>query len=141
MLIISQQEWTPVDVGPLAEHVREAVAVFRARSLDDDAVPLLLLPLADHSADPPEFAALQAKLSQIAMVEKVFLAGAAPVRDAESGAALSVGFMIGADGEVLGQYAKIAPDLVAGLRDGVTSALGQPAQFPVANTPVGQAGP
>ena len=122
MLIISQQEWTPEDIGPLSEHVREAVVVFRARSLDDDAVPLLLLPLAEHSADVPDFPTLAAELGRIAAAENVFLAGAAPVRDPESGAAISMGFMIGADGEVLGQYGKISPDLVAGFRDGVTSA-------------------
>jgi predicted amidohydrolase len=140
MLIISQQEWTAADSGPLAEHVREAVAVFRARSLDDDGVPLLLLPLADPAPDLPEFPALATALGGIAAAERAFLAGAAIVRDPEAGAAMTMGFMIDADGQVVGQCAKISPDLVAGFRDGVTCALGQPGQFPVAKTPIGQAG-
>ncbi len=140
MLIISQQEWTAADLGPLAEHVREAVAVFRARSLDDDGVPLLLLPLADHAPDLPEFPALAAELGGLAAAEQVFLAGAAMVHDPGAGAAMTMGFMIDADGQVVGQYAKISPDLVAGFRDGVSCALGQPAEFPVAKTPIGQAG-
>ena len=122
MLIISQQEWTAADLSPLAEHVSDAVAVFRARSLDDDAVPLLLLPLAEPSQDLPDWPALAAELGRIAAAEKAFLAGAAAVHDPDAGAAVSVGFVIDADGEVVSRYAKISPDLVAGFRDGVTCA-------------------
>ncbi len=140
MLIVSQRTWTPAEPQALQEHVHDAAHVLRQRSLDDQSVPLLLLPLADDAAQPIEFGVLADKLGGIATAEQVCIAGAAPVLEPETGAASTVGFVLSASGEVLLKYSKISPDLIAGFGNGRTSAIGKPAEFPIAVTPIGQVG-
>ena len=138
MLIISQRAWNATDTEVLAAYVESAMKLVRRRRLDPKAEPLLLLPQAVPADDAPEQDTLLAALGDIAASEKVMLAGAAGVAG-EDGVA-TIGFLLSAEGEPLLTAPKISPDLVTGFGEDATAATGQPAEFKVASTGIGQVG-
>ena len=138
MLIISQRAWNATDTEALAAYVESAMKLVRRRQLDPKAEPLLLLPQAVPADDAPERDTLLAALGDIAASEKVMLAGAAGVAGGDGVA--TVGFLLSAEGEPLLTAPKISPDLVTGFGADATAATGQPAEFKVASTGIGQVG-
>ena len=138
MLIISQRSWNATDTEALAAYVESAMKLVRRRQLDPKAEPLLLLPQAVPAEDAPERDTLLAALGDIAASEKVMLAGAAGV--AGKAGVATIGFLLSAEGEPLLTAPKISPDLVTGFGEDATAATGQPAEFKVASTGIGQVG-
>ena len=138
MLIISQRAWSATDTEALAAYVESAMKLVRRRQLDPKAEPLLLLPQAVAADDAPERDTLLAALGDIAASEKVMLAGAAGVAGKDGVA--TMGFLLSAKGEPLLTAPKISPDLVTGFGEDATAATGQPAEFKVASTGIGQVG-
>ncbi len=138
MLIISQRAWSAADTQALATHIEDILKLARRRQLGPAAEPLLLLPQSAPAAEAPGQDALLAALGDIAASGKVMLAGAAGVASKEG--VRTLGFLLSAAGEPLLTAPKISPDLVTGFGEDTTSALGQPAEFKSAATPVGQVG-
>ena len=126
------------DTEALAAYVESAMKLVRRRQLDPKAEPLLLLPQAVAADDAPERDTLLAALGDIAASEKVMLAGAAGVAGKDGVA--TMGFLLSAKGEPLLTAPKISPDLVTGFGEDATAATGQPAEFRVASTGIGQVG-
>ena len=138
MLIISQRAWNAADTEALAAYVESAMKLVRRRQLDPKAEPLLLLPQAVPADNAPEQDTLLAALGDIAGSEKVMLAGAAGVAGKDGIA--TIGFLLSAEGEPLLTAPKISPDLVTGFGEDATAATGQPAEFKVSSTSIGQVG-
>ena len=138
MLIISQRAWNATDTEALAAYVESAMKLVRRRRLDPKAEPLLLLPQAVPADDAPERDTLLAALGDIAASENVMLAGAAGVSGKDGVA--TVGFLLSAEGEPLLTTPKVSPDLVTGFGEDATAATGQPAEFKIASTSIGQVG-
>ncbi len=136
MLIISQERWH-------TDALDELERVLRAGLTEVVLVPdalMMLLPLGEAA-----WTALRAEDEVIAEVGalarkyEIYLAGAAPVLAAHSGAAQTIGFVIGPDGKRLSRTAKISPDFLDGFTDS-TCELGKHADLPVVDTPLGRVG-
>lgn len=138
MLIISQRAWSTSDTDALTRHIEDTMALVRRRQLMPAAEPVLLLPQAISADKPPEQDALLTALGSIASKEQIMLAGAATV--ANDAGNLTIGFLLSAAGEALLVVPKISPDLVTGIGDDSTSALGVRGEFKSAATSIGQVG-
>ncbi|MEM7704302.1 MAG: nitrilase-related carbon-nitrogen hydrolase [Pseudomonadota bacterium] len=138
MLVISQQAWVTSDTDTLAHHVEHLVSLVRRRQLEPVEELLVLLPHGTVEAEPVAADQLWSALGSIASVQGVMLAGSAVVGSSEETS--TVGFLLSANGEPLLTTAKVSPDLVTGISDNATSALGQPAEFKTAVTGFGQVG-
>ena len=138
MLIISQRAWSATDTEALAAYIESAIKLARRRQLDGKAEPLVLLPQAIAADDAPEQDTLLAALGDIASSERILLAGAAGVNSADG--VRTIGFLLSSEGEPLLTTPKISPDLVTGFGQDATAAAGQPGEFPIAATSLGQVG-
>lgn len=138
ILIISQQAWSAADTAALAANIESTMTLVRRRQLAPLVEPVLLLPQANPTSDPREQSELLAALGEIASREQIMLAGAAAV--ASSNGNETIGFLMSASGENLLAVRKVSPDLVTGIQEGSTSALGIPAKFETAITSIGQVG-
>ena len=140
MLILTQAPWATDDIdGTLkpmltAAKAEAASAVFR----EFDAT-LLLLP---HAEGPMSGAIsandLTAKVAGLAKEAGLYVAGSGVVTD-QQGANRTIGFLVSDAGEVLLSVNKISPDFLNGFTD-TTCDMGKPADFPVAETPLGKVG-
>jgi predicted amidohydrolase len=137
-LIVLSCDWSIHRPVELATLVAAAARTHYARELlEPVAVPLLLLPLAS-GAPAPDSAAIAAVLGPLAREHRLFIAGSSRVRSADAGCFTTSGFVVADSGEWLLAAPKLSPDLVAGLEDGATAPLGQPASFAICVTPIGQ---
>ncbi len=135
MLVISQQAW---GLNTLED---ETQALIRAskRRLDDDAPPLVLLPLADGAGDTPDEGSFEKGLGGLARGQGVYLAAAGQVVADPSGRTQSIAYLFDPDGKRLLRTPKISPDLVDRYDDAAAD-FNVPASFSVALTPHGQLG-
>ena len=138
MLIISQRAWSTSDTAALAAHIESTMRLVRRRQLGPVVEPVLLLPQAISAYEPLKQSEVLAVLGGIASKERIMLAGAAAV--ASSDGLVTLGFLLSATGESLLTVPKISPDLVTGIGEESTSALGLRAEFQTAPTSVGQVG-
>ena len=139
MIVLTQLGWSATAPGHTLEK-KLAVARERAAAKSPSDEPLLvLLPVASlSSADIPDETRLCAQLGALAGSLDVFLAGAARVRLADATVTMR-GFLLDPAGARMLWVAKTSPNLAVGF-DNCSCALGQEAEFPVANTPFGQIG-
>ncbi|MFK7957061.1 MAG: nitrilase-related carbon-nitrogen hydrolase [Lysobacterales bacterium] len=138
MLIISQRAWVASDTAALASHIETTMALVRRRQLEPAVEPIVLLPQALVSGEPVQQSELLEALGAIASRQSIMLAGAATV--ANDDGQLTIGFLVSAKGEPLLTVAKISPDLVMGIAENSSSALGLPAEFQTVATSAGQVG-
>ena len=139
MLVISQTPWSTSDIDAAAEHIEKTMNLIRRRQLIPGPEPVFLLPLATTGAgEQLQQDELLARLGTVASKVQAVLAGGAFVAS-ESGNR-TIGFLLSACGEMLLTVPKISPDLVTGIGEDSTCALGQPGKFPTATTSIGQVG-
>lgn len=137
MLIILQKSWRSSALEALKIQIGEALAVAERRRLGAGEAPLLLLPHGETDTTPDR-QELWKELAGLAEDANVALAGSARV--ATDGVAQTLGFLFSASGESLLEVPKISPDLVTGIAEGTTSALGRRGNFVTATTSIGQVG-
>ena len=140
MLIISQKDWNTSDLQGLATHLETITSMVTRRGTSGKAVPVVFLPHASSGKSIPAAEDLKKELGETAAKQGVYLAGSAVVNHGEMGAACTVGFLFGPDGENLIQTEKISPELINGLAIDQTSALGTSKEFRVGKTPIGKVG-
>ncbi len=140
MLMLTQSSWSPNDAPELyalvAAAAREAVRQSESGSPD----VLLLLPhapLGDAAALREED--IMDVVKSAATTNKMHLAGSAVMQAEGASAPQTIGFVVASNGDVLLRTLKISPDLIEGFTD-TTSAMGQPAEFPVAALPFAKVG-
>ncbi len=138
MLLLCQSSWSPTDSDGLTAllHAARREALRQSGTPDPDV--LLLLPHAPSQTPPPESAAASA-IAAAAKETRIHVAGSALVKTENTRASQSVGFLFDSNGKVLLRVPKISPDLIEGFSDNA-SAIGQPADFPVAKLPFAQIG-
>ena len=137
MLIITQERWHANDIDALHPAVRAGLS---GASVAPDGAVLMLLPLAEVDWEAPrKEAELVADLGEVAKAFGIYLAAASGVVAAHSGAPQTLGFLVGPDGRCLSRTPKITPDFLDGFSDS-TCALGERAELPVVNTPLGRVG-
>ena len=139
MLILTQAAWTPTDSKAFDALAAAASREARRQSAVANPDVLLLMP---HAPDDPKRAlaeaSVMAMVSTTAKGHGIHIAGSA-VMDAGAAAPQTIGFVVAPTGDVLLRTAKISPDLIEGFTD-TTSAMGQPAEFPVATLPFAKVG-
>jgi predicted amidohydrolase len=139
MLILTQAAWTPTDSKAFDALAAAASREARRQSAVANPDVLLLMP---HAPDDPKRAlaeaSVMAMVSATAKGHGIHIAGSA-VMDAGAAAPQTIGFVIAPTGDVLLRTTKISPDLIQGFTD-TTSAMGQPAEFPVATLPFAKVG-
>ncbi|MEQ8508777.1 MAG: nitrilase-related carbon-nitrogen hydrolase [Rhodospirillaceae bacterium] len=140
MLMLTQSSWSPNDAPELyalvAAAAREAVRQSESGSPD----VLLLLPhapLGDAAALREED--IMDVVKSAATTNKMHLAGSAVMQAEGASAPQTIGFIVASNGDVLLRTLKVSPDLIEGFTD-TTSAMGQPAEFPVATLPFAKVG-
>lgn len=140
MLILTQEPWTTADIKASVQPLLTAARAEAAQvAFREHPATLLLLPMAEGEATPPTAAALLAELAPLARAAGLYLAGAAMVTDEARAARRTIGFLLSDTGETLLSVNKISPDFVGGFTDTVCD-MGLPADFPVAETPLGKVG-
>ncbi len=140
MLMLTQSSWSPNEAPELyalvAAAAREAV-----RQSEGDAPDVLLLlphaPLGDLKALGE--ADVMDVVKSAATANKMHLAGSAVMQVDGASAPQTMGFVVAPNGDVLLRTLKVSPDLIEGFTD-TTSAMGQPAEFPVAKLPFAKVG-
>ena len=139
MLILTQAAWTPTDSKAFDALAAAASREARRQSAVANPDVLLLMP---HAPDDPKRAlaeaSVMAMVSATAKGHGIHIAGSAVI-DAGAAAPQTIGFVVAPTGDVLLRTAKISPDLIEGFTD-TTSAMGQPAEFPVATLPFAKVG-
>lgn len=140
MLYISQKSWSPEDIPALTKHIATITANSARFEVDAPVSSVILLPHSSNGSAPQDRKALLKALAALAADKSVFIAGSAVVQGTGAGTAITLGFLVGAAGDVLIETEKVSPELVNGLATDQTSGLGQPKEFKVANTPIGQVG-
>ena len=101
---------------------------------------LTLLPAA--AADPtnaPTWLELETHLRATASTLRIYLAGSVACRSGADQPAQHRGFLFDPDGRLLLTTGKTLPDLTQGYSD-TSGVVGRPAEFPVADTPIGRIG-
>lgn len=140
MLYISQKSWSPEDIPALADQIETIVANEARFDVGSADSPVILLPHSSECGAPEPRSALLKAISGLAAGRHVFIAGSALVKSEDSESPITLGFLVGSDGEVLIETEKVSPELVNGMVTDQTSQLGQPKEFQTANTPIGQVG-
>ncbi len=135
MLVIFQEAW---GLETLETQMRVQIRAAKRR-LEDDAPPLVLLPLANPVEDTPDEGAFAQGLGALASAEQIYLAAAGQVMTDTSGQAQTVAYLFDPDGNRLLRTPKISPDLVDRYNN-AAAGLNAPADFAVAATPHGQLG-
>ncbi len=135
-LIVLPRPWTLRQAEELSREIDGLLESHRGREWSDPAPALLLLP---PCPDPPlgGIDELVTVLRGPARRHGLFVAGAVRVAGEAGGGHLTVGFVIGDDGELRLASPKRSPDLVEGIAEGATvpaNAL----PFAVCQTPLGQ---
>jgi predicted amidohydrolase len=140
MLILTQAAWSPTAPKELSALTAAAQREATRQSSDGVEDVLLLLPHAPMSGGtaPSETDAMAA-VADAAKTAGVYLAGSAVVKADNAVAPQTIGFVVAPDGKHLLRTAKITPDLIEGFTD-TPSAMGQPADFPVAELPFAKVG-
>jgi predicted amidohydrolase len=134
-LVLARRPWSSADPGRDLDGLVAALAAAHAGIAPH---VMVLLPQAEPpAAGTPEPGALLERLGALAARHGIWLAGAAPVRDATG--AHTLGFVIDAAGTPVLQVGKATPDLVDGFTDS-TATLAAPVDFAIARTPFGQLG-
>ena len=136
MLIITQEPWHTQSVRPRLLNITDAAS----RQFGDISGRLLLLPLAEADWEQlrPERDVL-AEAGEAADFHGIYIAGAAPVLAAHSDKPQTMGFVVAPDGRTALRTPKITPDFIEGFTDS-TCELGNPADLPVLDTPLGRLG-
>lgn len=140
MLMLTQAAWSPSDVQGL-DALAEAAKREAVRQ-SDSAKPdvLLLLPHAPlGTSEVLSESDAMAVVIAAAFSTGLHLAGSAVMQVDGAEAPQTIGFVIAPSGDVLLRTLKISPDLIEGFTD-TTSAMGQPADFPVASLPFAKVG-
>ena len=139
MLILTQAAWTPSDPHELNKLAAAASREALRQSSPNATDVLLLLP---HAPDDPKSALPESTViktvGDVAKESRLHIAGSA-IMNAGAAAPQTIGFVVGPSGNVLLRTPKISPDLIEGFTD-TTSAIGQPAEFPVTNLPFAKIG-
>jgi deaminated glutathione amidase len=140
MLVISQKSWTPESSDSLAKDVRVLADSARRRNPLSQDDPLVLLPMAEQSGTPPSKFDLNKAVASVAKAARAYVAGAARVMIDGSQAHRVIGFLVDPEGREVISAFKTSPSLIDGFCEGELATLDQPAQFPIAKTPIGQVG-
>lgn len=140
MLILTQAAWSPTATDALTSLVGAAKREAHRQSVDGMSDILLLLPHAPMGTNGTSSESdAMAAVADAAKAAGLYVGGSA-VMQADGGAApQTIGFVVGPDGKTLLRTLKITPDLIEGFTD-TTSAMGQPAEFPVAELPFAKVG-
>ena len=129
-LRLAQIDWLPEPGGAPALWLLQ----------DTPAGTLVLLPCATtDQASAPHWSGLERQLGKIAASLQIYLAGSVVCRKDAETTARHQGFLFSPEGNLLLTIAKTLPDLIQGY-SGVAGITGQPAEFPVADTPIGRIG-
>ncbi len=141
MLILSQTAWMSVDfVESLRPKLSAASRQARRRQLAPEPILILLPQASDAPGQPaPTEGELTSQLAGLCRSVGTYLAGSARLRDPVSAVVAVRAFLLSPQGELLLSTPKISPELVSGFDDS-TCAMGLPAEFAVARTPLGQIG-
>jgi hypothetical protein len=135
MLILSQSSWSPFEPKEFASVVGAARREVDRQRGDNKEDALLLLPHSPNASmrfDTMSEEDVFQLLGTVAKQHQLFIAGSAVMLAAKARTPQTIGFLVAPDGEVCLRVLKVSPDLIEGFTD-TTSALGQPAEFPVAN--------
>ncbi len=140
MIILTQAAWTPHDAKALSSLAGAAKREAGRQSIDGGTDILLLLPHSpmDAKGAPSENDAMAA-VAGAAKAAGLYVGGSAVMQADGVAAPQTIGFVVAPDGKTLLRTPKITPDLIEGFTD-TTSAMGQPAEFPVAELPFAKAG-
>lgn len=140
MLILTQSAWSPKSTETLNALASAAQREGVRQSDSDKPDVLLLLPHApmDDSGAPVETDAIDA-VKSAAKASGIYLSGSAVMQAEGAPAPQTIGFVVSPSGELMLRTLKISPDLIEGFTD-TTSAMGQPAEFPVAKLPFATVG-
>lgn len=137
MLILTQAPWQANAIETtLAPILAAAKAEAEATAFREFDADLLLLPHGEGAADAER---MLAGIGAAARASGLYVAGSAVVADPAAGAPRTIAFLVSDAGETLLKVNKISPDFVNGFTD-TTCDLGKPADFPVAETPLGKVG-
>ncbi|MFL2770166.1 MAG: nitrilase-related carbon-nitrogen hydrolase [Rhodospirillaceae bacterium] len=140
MLYISQKSWFPDEIDALAEHIENINAANSRLEVVEPIESVILLPHSSHGYSATDKKDVLKSLSDLAAEKNVYLAGSVLVKSDIANVPCTLGFLISSIGDVLIEAHKISPELINGIATDQSSALGQPMEFKVANTPIGQVG-
>jgi predicted amidohydrolase len=134
-LVISQRAW---DAAKIGDTLAPLMRMVEAQHGCTEPHTLILLPRAEPPGrDAPREDRFVSQIAALAKDHGLWIAGAAPVRDAQGIA--NVGFIVSPAGTLALRIGKATPDVFDGFTD-ASATLAAPVTFAVADTPFGKFG-